>query len=811
MLKNYLKVAWRNLVKNKTFSIINIAGLAIGLACFILIALYVLDEISFDRFHDKSDRIYRIHSSIRMGGSDLNLAVASDPMGATLKKDYPEVEEYVRFYASSGSKLVKKGNEYITENNVAHVDSTIANVFSLHAISGELKTALNEPNTVVISRTTALKYFGTTDAIGKVIETDDNGSTLYKVTAIIRDIPANSHFHFDFLFSMDNVQYGFGNYLSHNFHTYLLLKTGTDPKELQQKFRQYIDRYILPQAQHLMQIKSMDDFEKNGNKLEYKLMPLTKIHLYADSFPELSTNGNIQYVYIFSAVAIFILLIACINFMNLSTARSANRAKEVGIRKVLGTEKRNLIQQFLTESTLMAVFSLLLAVTISWAVIPYFNEISSKSLTITKLASVQVLPVLLALPVIVGLLAGSYPAFFLSAFRPIQVLKGKINTGLKSNSIRSSLVVFQFSISIFLIIGTIVVYKQLDYIQSAKLGFNKDQVLIINGTGALGTNVNSFKNEVLTIPGVIRGSVSGYLPVAESSRNDRTYSTQPVMDEKNGINMQTWTIDNEYLATMGMEIIAGRNFSPEFGTDSTAIIINETTAKFIGSANPVGKKLYAPNEENPQNPTVFTVIGVVKNFHFESLRQNISPLCFVLGRSPWLTSFKVQTKDIRSIVRQVESKWKTMAPSMPFSYRFLDDSFDNMYREERRVGKIALTFAVLTILIACLGLFGLATYMAEQRTKEIGVRKVLGATVTNIVNMLSKDFLKLVIISAVFAAPLGWWAMNKWLEDFAYRADIGWWVFAIAIAVAVVVALVTVSYQAIKAAIANPVKSLRTE
>ncbi len=810
MLKNYLKIAWRNLSKNITFSVINIAGLAIGLSCFILIALYVLDELSFDRFHSNADRIYRINSEISMGGSDLKLAVASDPMGATLKKDYPQVEEYVRIYASSGSKLIKKGNEFITELRVAHADSTIFNVFTLPAVAGNTLTALNEPNTVVITKSAAIKYFGVSNAVGKILETDDNRSTLYKVTAVIEDIPANSHFHFDFIFSMDNVSYNFGNYLSHNFHTYLLLKTGTDGKEFEKNFGQYINKYVIPQAQHLMQIQSMDDFEKNGNKLAYTLMPLTKIHLHADSFPELSANGNIQNVYIFSIVAIFILLIACINFMNLSTARSANRAKEVGIRKVLGTRKRSLVQQFLTESTLMAVFSMLLALIIAQLVLPFFNDISSKSISIESLISFPILPILVFLPFLVGLLAGSYPAFFLSSFEPIQVLKGNGNAGFKRSFLRSSLVVIQFSISIFLIIGTIVVYKQLDYIQNTKLGFNKDQVLVVNGTGALGNNATAFKNEVLNMPGVVSGTLSGYLPVAESSRNDRTYSKEAVMNSKNGFNMQTWWIDHDYMKTLGMEMIAGRNFSPDFGSDSSAIIINETTARILGYDNPVGQKLYAPNEDGSE-PSVFNIIGVVKNFHFESLRHNISPLCFVLGNSPWLTSFKVKTGDIRSLVSQVEAKWKSMAPSLPFSYRFLDESFDNMYRAEQRVGRVALAFAVLTIVIACLGLFGLATYMAEQRTKEIGVRKVLGASVSNIVNMLSVDFLKLVVISAVVAVPLGWWVMNMWLRDFAYRMQIGWWIFLAAVAVAVIIALLTVSFQAIKAALANPVKSLRTE
>jgi putative ABC transport system permease protein len=807
MLSNYLKIAWRNLLNNKTFSFINIAGLAIGLACFILIALYVLDEISFDRYNTKADRIYRVNSDIKFGGTDLKLAVCSDPMGATLKKDYPQVEEYVRLYNSSGSKLLKKGNAYINEQNVVHADSTLFKVFTLPSIEGNTSTALNEPNTVVITESAAKKYFGTTSAIGKIIETDN--SIVYKVTAVIKDVPRNSHFNFDFFFSMDNVDYGYGNFLSHNFQTYILLKPGTNYKAFEKNFDQVIQNYILPQAKQFMQINSMDDFKKAGNNLSYNLIPLTKIHLYSDRFPELGTNGNIQYVYIFSVAAIFILVIACINFMNLSTARSSKRAKEVGIRKVLGTEKRTLIQQFLTESTLMALFSLIVAVALAWVVMPLFNDISSKSLSIQSLLSYRILPLLIALPFIVGILAGCYPAFFLSSFQPIHVLKGRINAGFKRSFLRSGLVVFQFFISIFLIIGTIVVYKQLQYIQTKKLGFDKEQVLIINETGALGNNAKAFKNEVLNMPGVVSGTIGGYLPVSASARNDNSYSKEAVMDSKNGFNMQTWRIDYDYLKTLGMEITKGRNFSREFGSDSSAIIINETTAELLGYKDPIGQKIYASNNDGP--PTAYNIVGVVKNFHFESLRQNIGPLCLLLGNVPWLTCFKLNNADIPGLVKQVEAKWKSMAPNLPFSYRFLDESFDNMYRVEQRVGKIALSFAVLTILIACLGLFGLATYMAEQRTKEIGVRKVLGATVSNIVNMLSKDFLRLVIISALFAVPAGWWAMNLWLRDFVYRINIGWWIFAVAIALAVMIALCTVSFQAIKAALSNPVKSLRTE
>jgi len=809
MFKNYFKVAIRNLWKNKTFSFINIFGLAIGLSCFLLIAVYVMDELSYDRFHKAANRIYRINSDIRFGGNELKLTQTSDMMGSALKKDYPEVEQYTRIFVNNGNKLIKKGSEYINEVNVGHVDSTFFDVFTVPAIAGNTKTALFEPNTVVVTEAAAKKYFSSTDVVGKTIETNDNGSTVYKITAVVEDLQQNSHFDFDFFFSMKNVDYQWGQYLSHNFHTYLLLKEGTDAESFEKKFSQYIDKYVMPQAKQYMQINSIEELEKAGNKLVYSLIPLTDIHLRSQQNFEMTPTGNIQYVYIFSAVAIFILLIACINFMNLTTARSANRAREVGIRKVLGTERRNLIAQFLSESTLMALLSLIIAMIITYFTLPLFNDVDAKSMSVEVLFSPLILPLLIALPIVVGLMAGSYPAFYLSSFNPITVLKGKLSSGSSGSRFRSVLVVFQFATSIILIIGTIVIYLQLNYIRNKNLGFNKDQVLVVNDAYALNDKINAFKNDVLQMPGVVSGTISGFLPVTNSSRNDNSYSKEAVMDAKTGFNMQSWNIDYDYIKTMGMEIIKGRNFSKDFGSDSSGVIINETTAKFLGYDDPIGKQIYKSTDGDA--PEVYTVIGVVKNFNYESVKKDISSLGFFLGNNIGLASFKVKADNIPSLVKNIESKWKTMAAGMPFSYRFLDESFDEMYRSEQRVGKIALSFSVLAILIACLGLFGLAAYIAEQRTKEIGIRKVLGASVGGIVQLLSKDFLKLVIISFVIASPLAWWAMNQWLQDFVYRVDLAWWIFLLAGGIALFIALSTISFQAIRAALTNPVKNLRTE
>jgi putative ABC transport system permease protein len=810
MIKNYFKIAFRSLWKNKGYSTLNILGLAVGLATCLVIILYVVDELSYDRFYKNAGNIYRINSDIKFGGANLHFVQTSDMMGQLLKKDYPQVEEYARLYNNSGDKLIKKGDEFIDEFRVAHVDSTFFRVFDLPVVEGDTKTGLDEPNTVVITESVARKYFKDVHAVGKTLEEKDGQSTRpYKITAVIKDIPHNSHLNVEFFFSMKNVDYQWGQLTSHNFNTYLRLRKGTDYKAFQKNFTAYIDKYVLPQARAFMNINSMDEFRKAGNYLEYNLIPLTKIHLYSDYSFEMTPPGNIQYVYIFGAVALFILLIACINFINLSTARSASRAKEVGIRKTLGTERRTLIAQFLVESTLTVIISLVIAIGITWLMLPVFNNIAGKSIQINEMLDPKIFAVIVLIPFVVGLLAGSYPAAFLSGFNPITVLKGNSNTKYKKSNLRNVLVVIQFFFSIVLIIGTIVVYKQLNYIQTKKLGFSKDQVLVINGTGSLGNNAKAFKEEILTMSGVKSGTLSSYLPVSSSSRNDNSYSRDAVMDSKNGIDMQTWTVDYDYIKTMGMEIIKGRNFSKEFA-DSNAMIINETTAKFLGYDDPVGKKVYTFTDNNGSKIS-FDIIGVVKNFHFESLRQDVGPLCMRFGNSSGLASFKIDAAKSKGLITQIESKWKSMAAGLPFSYRFLDDSFNEMYRNEQRVGQLAISFAVLAIFIACLGLFGLATYMAEQRTKEIGIRKVLGASVGNVVNMLSKDFIVLVLIASVIAFPVAWWAMHNWLQDFAYRITIGWWIFLAAGTIAFLIAFITVSSQAIKAALANPVKSLRTE
>jgi len=768
-----------------------------------------MDELSYDKYNEKADRIYRVDGDIQFGGNHFILAVAPEPMGPTLRKDFPQVEQYVRF-RNYGGFLVKKGNENLQEDKVVYTDSTLFNVFTLPMIAGNAKTALKDPKSVVITERIAKKYFNTTDnVVGKTLTINDTGNL--KITGVIKNVPTQSHFNFDLFVSMNGSlqSWEVNNWVSNNENTYIVLKKGADPKALEAQFDAMVEKYVGPQVISLLNIK-MDEFKKSGNYDRYILTPLTSIHLYSDKVAELGANGSIQYVYIFSAIAIFILLIACVNFMNLSTARSSNRAKEVGVRKVLGSLRNNLIAQFLTESILISFIALVLALLLAWALLPYFNQIANKEIGIGLFSKSWLLPSLIVLMLLVGLLAGSYPAFYLSSFQPIVVLKGKLAGGFRRSWLRSSLVVFQFWISIVLIIGTMVIYNQLNYIQNKKLGFNRKQVLVLQNTDPLGSQAKSFKDEMLKIPGVQSATMTGYLPTSDW-RSDSPLFPDASLDQKRAVSTQIWTVDENYVPALGMEMAKGRNFSKQFLTDSSGIIINEAAAKLLGFADPINKPLYYLNDIKTKDIKTYHIIGVVKDFNYNSLRQTVTPLALFLGNQTGKIALKINTTNIKGLIAQIENKWRAMVAGQPFSYSFMDEQFNNIYRAEQRISQISVTFAILAILIACLGLFGLVTYAAEQRIKEIGIRKVLGASVVNLVSMLSKDFLKLVTISALIAFPVAYWAMNKWLQDFAYRVSISWWVFAVAGFAALAIALMTVSFQAIKAAIANPVKSLRTE
>jgi putative ABC transport system permease protein len=675
-------------------------------------------------------------------------------------------------------------------------------------IKGDPTSALVQPNSVVITESTAKKYFNSTDVVGKTLTIGDSG--FYKVTGVIKDIPKQSHFHYDFFISMYGQlsPYEINQWTSNNFNTYIVLKKGTDAKH----FSAQLDNYVMSHVAPLFSSWNLTEekFKQQGNFLHYNLFPLEKIHLYSNRTGELEANGNIEYVYIFSLIAIFILLIACVNFMNLSTARSANRAKEVGVRKVLGSLRKNLVLQFLSESVLISFVSLILALIIAALLLPYFNQLSGKDLTLDLFLRPWLLPAAVFLMIIVGLIAGSYPAFYLSAFKPVQVLKGKLAKGFKSSWLRSGLVVFQFCISIILVIGTLVIYTQLNYIRNKDIGYDRSHVLIIKNTDGLGQQSKVFEDEVKKLNGVQNVTMTGYLPTA-GWRNDSPLFPDANTDTKNAVSTQMWRIDENYIPTLGMKIIKGRNFSRDFPTDSSAIILNESAARLFGFADPINKALYYMNKFPIKDLTKYHIVGIVKDFNFNSLRQHVTPLCFFYNAQAASAAVRIHSANIPQLISSIEATYKTLAPGQPFAYSFMDEDFNKTYSNEQRMGTISMIFSGLAILVACLGLLGLITFAAEQRSKEIGIRKVLGANGSNIVSMLSKDFLKLVFIASFIAIPLAWVAMNKWLQGFAYRIEISWWIFAIATLLSVFIALITIFYQALKAAIANPVESLRSE
>jgi putative ABC transport system permease protein len=814
MLRNYLKTAFRSLWKNKGFSTINILGLAIGLATCLLILIYVADELSYDRWNVNADRIYRMDNEVKFGGNHMVLAVVAAPAGPAMLRDYPEVEKEVRF-RSNGGRLVKKGNQNIKEESVIMADSTLFDVFTLPMIAGDPHTALKEAHTVVITERMAEKYFDATAAtmsavVGQTLTIND--SIPYKVTGVIRNIPTNSHFHFDFFISLtesDEARQTADAWLSSNFNTYILLRKGADPQQFQVKLGGLIMRYVAPLLHQAVNI-SWEDFVKSGNMFEFQLTPLTSIHLHSNKVAELGANGNIQYVYIFSAIAVFILLIACVNFMNLSTARSANRAREVGIRKVMGSMRGGLIYQFLLESVLISLISLMLALGLAALLLPVFNGLSGKEMSIGVFARPWMLPAILGLVVVVGMLAGSYPAFFLSSFQPIQVLKGKVSGGMRTGWLRNSLVVFQFMISIFLLVGTTVIYQQIQYIHSRDLGFNRDQVMMINNTYVLGNQARAFEQQVKGMTGVEGVTMTGFVPTSGDGNGDAIFLS-PDLDVKKSISTQVWPVDDQYIPVLGMQIVNGRNFSKDFLTDSTAVIINQAAANLMHGEKPIGAKLYEIGDIKTKKVKEYHVIGVVGNFNFNSLREVVTPVMLFSGQDEGRISLRIRGGNAHQLAGQIETLWQKMASSQPFSYTFMDEEFNNLYLTEQRMGNISLSFSLLAIFIACLGLFGLTAYAAEQRTREIGIRKVMGATVLGIIRLLSRDFLLLVGLAMLIAFPLAWWAMHRWLQDFAYRISIGWEVFALAALLATGIAVLTVSFQAVKAALANPVNSLRSE
>ncbi|MES2267324.1 MAG: ABC transporter permease [Bacteroidota bacterium] len=804
MHKNFIKIAFKSLIKNRNVTIINILGLALGLATCLLIVFYVVDDLSYDRYNTKADRIYRINSDIKYGGNSSSYAVSPPPLANALAPNIPEVEVATRIIAAVDSRF-KKGNEHISEPKAAYADATLFDVFTLPMIVGDPKTALKEPNCIVLTAAAAKKYFNTVNAVGRDLFFV-NVNANFKVTGVIENIPSQSHFNFDFILSSPSLESSKSlAWNSFSFNTYALLKPHADPKAFYKKLDILFIKNFASQPGF-----NLEGFKKSGSSIGLNATPLLDIHLKSNRQYELGTNSSADNIYIFSAIALFVLLIACINFMNLSTARSANRAREVGVRKVLGSSRKSLIAQFLSESLLVTLFATITALLTAWALLPLFNQMAGKELAINVQTITWLFPALLIIILVVGVLAGAYPAFYLSAFQPITVLKGKLSTGFKGSSFRNFLVIMQFAISIFLVIGTLVIYNQLNYIRDKNLGFNRSKVLVVKNTVSL-PNTKTFKNEVKQIAGVENASISGFLPVGSLRQPNSVFTTR-VPNSKTALFTEIWPVDEDYLGTMGMKLAQGRNFNSSMVSDSLTMIINETAARMLGfSKDPLSHKLYYVDEGHDAHIKEYNIIGVVRDFNFSSLRDNITPVIMMLGSDSRAMSIKLSTSDAKPYITQIENKWNALSPNLRFEYSFMDDDFNTAYRTEQRTGKLFLSFTTLAVIIACLGLFSLAAYAAEQRNKEIGIRKVLGASVSAIVSMLSKDFMKLVAISFAIAAPLAWLVMQRWLQGFAYRQSIQWWVIAVAGIGSVLIAFITISSQSIKAAIANPADSLKSE
>ena len=799
MFENYFKISWRNLSRNKVYSSIKIGGFAVGIAACLLIALFIRQELSYDLHYKNGDRIYRVTRETRFRGADNKGVHFPLPFTDVLIQEYPGFEKAGRYNAPRpgvAATEVRRPDktESTLDDGFAFMDQSVLEILECRFIYGSAQHALTEPQTMVITEKKATHYFPGEDPIGKDLVVGDNE---YKITGVIENFPVTSHFQFEFLMPVEVRPGEEGNWRSSNYINYVLLRQGTDPAEMEKNLANIQTKYFLPaategggDAQEIDWVKSM----------RFKLQPVGNIHLDNDIYDNLK-HGDTRNMWLFGAIAVFILLIACINFINLSTAKSANRAREVGLRKVVGSTRGSLIRQFLTEALMFSFLSFAIGILLAWLLLPFYNEMLAQSISFPWKAW-WLYPVVGIAAMIVGAIAGVYPSFYLSAFKPSQVLKGNLSRGSKNSTTRSALLVFQFAVSIVLIVATLVINRQMKYINNKKLGFDKDQIVRIQGTGPLNERIVAFKNELLELSSVENATISSFFPIAGSPRNGGS-TWREGMTEKEYIGSQHWLVDHDYVKTMGLKILRGRDFSIKHTSDSQAVVINQSLAKALNMAEPIGQQISTWDGK-------FTVIGVVEDFHFESLRQNITPLALRIGRSRNSVFVKVKTSDMPVTIETLNTAWKKFSDT-PLRYTFLDDSYARMYDDVKRTGTIFSNFAVLAIIVACLGLFALSAFMVEQRNKEISIRLVLGASVGNIFHLLTMNFVKLIFISMLIAFPLSLYLTREWLQEFAYKTQIGWEVFVLAGGLSLFIALFTISYQSILAAVTNPLNSLRSE
>jgi putative ABC transport system permease protein len=798
MFKNYFKTAFRNFWKNKTASAINIFGLTIGLTCCLLIALYIQHELSYDKFQTNGDRIARVIMEYKFDGSSASQKgnYTSVRVASVFKRTFPEVESAVKM--TEYSRVIHYGNKLIDEKNFMYADSTFFNIFSFKLLQGNIHSALSSSYDVVLTKSTAKKYFGNENPIGKTLQVD-NDSNLYRVTGIMQDCPTNSQIQCDFVASFSSLgitpDYE-DTYWDANYTTYLLLKNKDAINSFQAKLPAFMKK----------------EMEGKGATVNFYLEPFASIHLHSD-YDSFVPNNNIEYIYILAAVALLILIIACFTYINLSTARSLERAKEVGIRKVIGAGKKQLFIQFLGESAIICIAAVVFSLIIADLLLPAFNQLTNEQLQASALFSFLFISFSFLVAIIVSVLAGIYPALILTGFQPVKVLKGSFKNTTSGQTLRKSLIVFQFAISVFLIVCTFIVQQQLHFIQHVKLGYDRDHVIVLPLDDKMNSNLAVIKEQFKQNPDVLSVSACSNTPVQGGGGYSMRSAAMP---ENEQMAVMANHVDEDYVNTVGLQIVAGRNFNAQDMKDVSSddfqkhfyhFILNESAAKQLGwtSQEAIGKKMFLGDDRTG------IVAGVVKDFHFESLHTPIKP--FILFPETWKRELlvKVSGQHLQQTISSLQTKWKTLVPYRPFEFHFLDEDYNKLYSSEITLGTVMNLFAGIAIVLACLGLFGLSAYTAQQRFKEIGVRKVLGASVSNLVLLLSKDFIKLVVIAFILASPIAWYAMNNWLNDFAYRINISAWIFIGTGAVAVIIALATISFQAIKAAIANPVKSLRTE
>lgn len=816
MFKNYLKIAFRNIIRHKTYSLINISGLALGIACCMLIALFVKHELNYDRYHEKAKNIYRVERFINFEDFYGGIPITSHPYGPALKKDFPEIKEMVRIWPRS-TDILDQNNQY-NRAKFIYADASVFDVFTWPLIKGDEKSALSDPFSIVITESLAKRYYLDTDPLGQTLTMQLGTDQDYKVTGILKDIPDNSHFKFDAIVSYKTLKSVLGEevlqtWFSHYIYTYVLLQENVDPHELEAKFPVWQEKYMGDIGRKLFGVKG-----KVHDYFKIVFKPLIDIHLYSNLEWEIEPNGNINTVYIFSGIAFLTLLIACINFMNLSTARSVDRAKEVGLRKVVGANRSRLIFQFFSESIILAFIALIISLLLIEFLIPIFSSLSEKRLTVDYFTDPSLILSLITITIFVGIFAGSYPAFFLSSFRPVAILKGKFKSNTSGLLLRKILVIIQFSISIVLIISTITIMNQLDFLQNKKLGFDEKHIVVIsiNDGDVRLSDIKALQNEIKKNPSVVSVTASNRVPGAPRFGDTifRLDRDEHILEEK--VNLRWFGVNHDFLSTLGMELVAGRDFSRQFITDSSgAYIINEAAMKKIGwesAESAIDKRFARMVANNPPKFREGKIVGVVKDFHFKSLHQSVEPLVLELNLKTFqYIIVRIHPEKIARTLGFLEEKIKQISPKYPFEYFFQDEYIDNLYKNERRLMDIFGYFTILTIFIACLGLFGLASCSSEQRTKEMGIRKVLGASALTLLIQLTKEYTKWVLLANIIAWPIAFYMMNRWLQSFAYRINITIEIFILAAVVGLVIALFTISYQALKVALANPVDALRYE